>query len=156
MGQAQMLFYPFSGSQTISEIYSYEKRVSYHLPYFLSPVSAGFPSPADDYIESKLDLNDLLIPHPSSTFFTRVKGDSMVNAGIFNGDILVVDRSEQPGDGSVIIAVVDGEITVKRLKKEKGKVWLVPENPDYQSIEIKEETQFEIWGVVAAVIHRKP
>jgi DNA polymerase V len=154
MGQAQMLFYPFRGNGTIADIYSYEKRVNIAVPYFLSSVSAGFPSPADDYIESKLDLNELLVPHPSSTFFVRANGNSMIEAGILNNDLLVVDRAIQASDNNIIIAVVDGELTVKRLKREKGKIFLLAENPDYEPIEIKEDTQFEIWGVVTSIIHR--
>jgi DNA polymerase V len=154
--ERKIIYYPFKGSETISAIYSYEKRKRNLIPLYLSSVSAGFPSPADDYIENKLDLNELLVLHPSATFFTRVNGNSMIEAGIFHNDLLVVDRAEQPTDGVVIIAVVDGELTVKRLKKEKGKIYLVAENPDYQPIEIKEDTQFEVWGVVIAVIHRRP
>jgi DNA polymerase V len=154
--EPKIVFYPFKGSESISAVYSFEKRSKYFIPFYLSPVSAGFPSPADDYIESKLDLNDLLVQHPAATFFTRVNGSSMIEAGIFHDDLLVVDRSETPGDGCVVVAVVDGELTVKRLRKIKGKVFLYPENPDYQPIEIKEDTQFEIWGVVIAVIHRRP
>jgi DNA polymerase V len=152
--EPKIVFYPFKGSESLSTVYSYEKRIKYLLPLYLSPVSAGFPSPADDYIDAKLDLNELLVHHPAATFFTRVNGNSMIEAGIFHNDLLVVDRSETPVDGVVVIAVVDGELTVKRLKKEKGKIYLVAENPDYQPIEIKEDTQFEIWGVVIAVIHR--
>src|SRR6187200_1635266 len=127
MGNAQMLFYPFKGSETISEIYGYEKtQHNFLIPLYLSSVSAGFPSPADDYIESKLDLNDLLVPHPAATFFTRVNGNSMIEAGIFHEDLLIVDRAETPGDGCVVVAVVDGELTVKRLRKIKGKIFLYP------------------------------
>lgn len=154
MEQAQILFYPFKGNETIAEIYSYEKRVSISVPYFLSSVSAGFPSPADDYIESKLDLNELLVNHPSSTFFIRANGNSMIGAGISQNDILVVDRSVEPTHNKIIIAVVDGDPTVKRLIRDKGKIFLVAENPEYEPIEIKEDTQFEIWGVVTSIIHR--
>jgi DNA polymerase V len=154
--EPKIVYYPFKGSETLSAVYSCQKKKKYSIPLYLSPVSAGFPSPADDYIEAKLDLNDLLVPHPSATFFTRVNGNSMTDAGIFHDDLLVVDRAEQPKDGVVIIGVIDGELTVKRLRKINGKVFLNPENPDYQPIEIKEDTQFEIWGVVVAVIHRRP
>ncbi|MDX9791479.1 MAG: translesion error-prone DNA polymerase V autoproteolytic subunit [Candidatus Kapaibacterium sp.] len=124
-----------------------------NIPLFLDSVPAGFPSPADDYLESKLDLNDLLIRNPASTFFVRVTGDSMVNAGISSEDILVVDRSLEPKDGSVVIAVVDGELTVKRLSYKNGQVYLIPENDIYSQIEITEAMNFEVWGVVRAVIH---
>jgi DNA polymerase V len=116
-------------------------------------VSAGFPSPADDYTEGTLDLNEYLIRHPAATFFVRVQGDSMVNAGIHSGDLLVVDRSLEPGNKKIVLAVLDGEFTVKRLMKKRGHLYLYPENSDYAPVEITEENRFEVWGVVTAVIH---
>lgn len=124
-----------------------------HYPYYPCHVPAGFPSPADDYIEQTLDLNEFLIRHPAATFFVRVRGHSMINAGIFNNDLLVVDRSLEPCDGRVVLAVVNGEFTVKRLQKNKQGTFLHPENPVFSSIEIKPDMDFEIWGVVAHVIH---
>lgn len=124
------------------------------LPLFFQPVSAGFPSPADDYIENKLDLNKLMVAHPESTYFVKVSGDSMINAGINNGDILVVDRSLEVKNNSIIIAALNGELTVKRFKKDKNKVVLAPENPKYKEITISSEDSFEVWGVVCYVIHR--
>ncbi len=123
------------------------------LPLFLESVSAGFPSPADDYLEGKLDLNEHLIRNPSATFFVRVTGDSMIDAGVYSGDILVVDRSLFPKDGNIVIAVINGELTVKRIKKSQNKLFLLPENPDYDPIEISAEMSFEVWGVVSTVIH---
>jgi len=123
------------------------------LPLFASPVSAGFPSPADDYIERHLDLNELLIKHPTATFFVRVEGLSMINAGIKNGDILIVDKSLQPSNNNVVIAVLNGEFLVKTLHKRGNQTWLLAENPKYQPILITSETNFEIWGVVTSVIH---
>ncbi|MFP4473444.1 MAG: LexA family protein [Candidatus Omnitrophota bacterium] len=123
-------------------------------PLYLSSVEAGFPSPADDYIERSLDLNEYLIKHPAATFFVRVKGDSMTGAGILDGDILVVDRSVRPAQNRIVIAVVGGEFTVKRFRKEKGRVRLIAENPDYPDIEITPDMDFEIWGVVVSAIHR--
>lgn len=122
-------------------------------PLYSSKVAAGFPSPADDYIESKLDLNQYLVKHPAATFFVRVEGESMIGAGIHPEDILVVDRSLKPSDGKIVIAVVNGELTVKRLKKETGRVLLLPENEAYRAIEVTEEMNFTIWGVVTNVIH---
>ena len=122
-------------------------------PLFMVPVTAGFPSPAEDYIEGKLDLNKHLIKHPAATFFVRVTGDSMVDAGIHPGDILIVDRAIEPADKKVVIAIIDGELTVKRIRMLKGKVFLVPENENYKSLKIEEEMNFEIWGVVTNVIH---
>ncbi len=123
------------------------------LPLFLESVSAGFPSPADDYLERRLDLNEHLIKNPASTFFVRVNGDSMINAGIHTGDILVVDRSLDPKHNNIVIAVIDGDLTVKRLSIDKTKISLLPENPKYPKIEITTEMNFEVWGVVRSVIH---
>lgn len=122
-------------------------------PLFLSRVKAGFPSPADDYLEGKLDLNEHLIKHKAATFFVRVSGNSMEGAGIFDGDLLIVDRALEPKHKSVVVAVVNGEFTVKRIKKEKGRVWLMPENKDYSPMELKEGSECEVWGVVTNVIH---
>jgi DNA polymerase V len=123
------------------------------LPIFLESVSAGFPSPAEDYMEGKLDLNKYLIKNPSATFFVRVTGDSMINAGIYSGDILIVDRSLSPKDSSIVIAVIDSELLVKRMQYIKNKIYLSPENPKFEPIEITGEMNFEVWGVVTTVIH---
>jgi len=123
------------------------------LPLFACPVSAGFPSPAEDYLEGKLDLNQHLIKNPISTFFVRVAGDSMIGAGIHSGDLLIVDRSLEPRDGRVVIAVVDGELLVKRICISRGKVSLTAENPNYPPLILREEMDFEVWGVVTSVIH---
>lgn len=123
------------------------------LPMFLMSVSAGFPSPADDYLETKLDLNNFLVKNPSATFFVRVAGDSMIDVGIHTGDILIVDRSLTAKEGSIVIAVINGELTVKRLHINQNKVFLYAENKNYQPIEITEEMNFEVWGVVSNVIH---
>jgi DNA polymerase V len=125
----------------------------YALPLFTCPVSAGFPSPAEDYIEGKLDLNQYLIKNPVATFFVRVTGDSMLGAGIHPGDLLIVDRSLEPTDGRVAIAVVDGELLVKRIRLKNDHVLLVAENPNYPPLELREEMSFEVWGVVTNVIH---
>ena len=118
-------------------------------------VAAGFPSPADDYLkaETPLDLNEHLIKHPAATFFVRVRGDSMTGCGIFPDDILIVDRSLEPVHRKVVIAVVNGELTVKRLHQAGGKIMLMPENSGYQPIVIENEMELEIWGVVTCVIH---
>ncbi|MBX3043876.1 MAG: translesion error-prone DNA polymerase V autoproteolytic subunit [Candidatus Kapabacteria bacterium] len=135
------------------EILKPERLRELNLPLFLESVSAGFPSPADDYMEAKLDLNELLIKNPAATFFVRVMGDSMIKAGIYSGDILVVDRSLDPKDGSIVIAVINGELTVKRLSYQKGEVFLLPENKFYSPIKITDDMSFEVWGVVRSVIH---
>jgi DNA polymerase V len=113
----------------------------------------SFPR-ADDYLDGSLDLNQHLIKHPTTTFFVRVAGESMREAGIHSGDVLIVDRALTPGDGSVIIAIVNGELTVKRLSKRQGKLLLMPENQQYPPLPITEMTAFEVWGVVTYVIHR--
>ena len=117
-------------------------------------VAAGLPSPTEDYSEGKIDLNEHLLKNPESTFFVRVSGDSMIDVGIHPNDLLIVDRSERPKSGRVIIAVINGELTVKRLiKKDNNKLWLMPENVNYPMIEITEDMEFMIWGVVTSVIH---
>ena len=123
------------------------------IPLFITRVQAGFPSPADDYIEQSLDLNEYLIKKPTATFFMRVAGDSMKEAGIFQDDILIVDRSLTATHNAIVVAVVNGEYTVKRLQKMKDKLFLMPENKKYPVMEIKEGMDFEIWGVVTYVIH---
>ncbi len=117
-------------------------------------VNAGFPSPAQDYAEPPLDLNQLLVQHPAATFFVRVNGDSMQDAGIFSGDILVVDKSLQAVDGHIIVAVLEGNFTVKRLQMRDGHCRLLPDNPRYRPVEITPEMDFEVWGVVTYVLHK--
>jgi DNA polymerase V len=138
---------------TVSAVYKPSRVTRCALPLYVTPVSAGFPSPAEDYIEGKLDLNKHLIKHPAATFFVRVTGDSMIDAGIHENDILIVDRALEPADGSIVIAVVEGELTVKRIKKTRDKLFLVPENKQYVPLQIHAETNFEVWGVVTNVIH---
>lgn len=130
-----------------------DRSTKWARPLFLASVSAGFPSPAEDYIEGRLDLNRHLIKHPAATFFVRVAGDSMIGAGIHPGDILVVDRALEPQDSNVVIAVIDGELTVKRISQRHGKLCLVPDNQAYEPLEILAEMEFEVWGVVTSVIH---
>ncbi|MCS6293364.1 MAG: translesion error-prone DNA polymerase V autoproteolytic subunit [Nitrospira sp.] len=137
----------------VDAVYTPDLSTRYALPVFLGRLPAGFPSPADDYIEGKLDLNRHLIKHPAATFFVRVTGDSMVEAGIHSRDILIVDRSLEAIDGNVIIAALDGELTVKRLYKRDQTLRLLPANKNYQPIEIQAHQSFEIWGVVTNVIH---
>lgn len=123
------------------------------LPFFLSKISAGFPSPADDFIERHLDLNELLIKHPAATFFVKVQGESMINAGIHDNDILVVDRSLTAENGTIIIGTLNGEFLVKRLKKYAGRMGLFAENVQFKPIFINDSDNFEVWGVVTNVIH---
>lgn len=137
----------------ITSISPCEVSGKHELPLFLSKVRAGFPSPADDYLDKRIDLNEHLIQHPAATFFVKVKGDSMVNAGIQSGDILIVDRSLEPRDKRIVVAILNGEFTVKRIRKKNNKLYLVSENEAFAAIEITPEMDFEIWGVVIHVIH---
>jgi len=130
-----------------------EQEQKMAIPLFLNPVSAGFPSPADDFLEKNLDLNTYLIKHPAATFFVKVQGESMINGGIRSGDILIVDKSLESTNNKIVIALVNGEFTVKRIKKMGSKIWLMPENPKYRPIEIHGDMNFEIWGVVTHIIH---
>jgi DNA polymerase V len=126
-----------------------------YLPLFSNRIPAGFPSPADDHIEDRIDLNEELIRNPPATFMIRVEGNSMIDANIFEGDILIVDRSIEARDGHVIVAVVDGKFTVKRLSIKHNKVRLMPENPApaYKPIEFQDGQELIVWGVVTNVIH---
>lgn len=136
------------------EFFSVGEGEQFARPVFLSSVQAGFPSPAEDYQDKKLDLNELLIKRPSSTFFVRVSGESMRGAGIFDGDLLIVDRSLPATDNKIVIGVVSGEFTVKRIRKTADKLFLLPENPAFKPIEITAEMEFSIWGVVLYTIHK--
>ena len=117
-------------------------------------ISAGFPSPADDFKETRISLDRELVKNKEATFYARVSGDSMVGAGLDDGDLLVIDRSKNPENGKIAICLVDGDFTVKRIKKEKHKLFLVPENKKYKKIEIKEENELIIWGIVEYVIKK--
>ncbi len=131
-----------------------EISVPLEIPLAESGVHAGFPSPADDFLEGSLDLNSLVIRHPEATFFARVEGDSMKDEGIVEGDILVVDKSIEPYDGCLAVAVVDGEFTLKRVRMEPDKILLVPANPKYKVIEIFPDNEFSVWGVVRYVVKK--
>lgn len=137
----------------VAQVLDFVSHKGYQLPLYGTKVPAGFPSPADDHIEGKIDLNQYLISHPAATFLVRASGDSMINAGIHDGDVLIVDRSLEPVDGKVVIAAVAGELTVKRLRLTAGKFLLVPENPKYKPLEVNPELGIHIWGVVTKVIH---
>lgn len=123
-------------------------------PLFSCSVSAGFPSPADDHMDCKLDLNEHLIKHPSATFFVKASGDSMVGAGIYDGDLLIVDRSLDAANGKIVIAVFNSELTVKRYVVKDSQAFLWPENSKYKPIIITPDSEVYIWGVVTSVIHK--
>lgn len=124
------------------------------IPMAESGISAGFPSPADEYMESGIDLNRELIRNPDATFFGRVKGYSMKDAGISDGDVLVIDKSLEPRNGSIAVCFLDGEFTVKRILKEKEAVSLLPANNDFKPIRITRENDFLVWGIVTYVIKK--
>ena len=128
----------------------YTANTSSHveLPFIDGGIAAGFPSPAQDYIDLKIDLNTELINNPSSTFYARVKGTSMQDAGIMDGDILVIDKSLEPKDGDMAVCFIDGEFTLKYIKLETDAVYLVPANPKFEPIKVTEENDFCIWGIV--------
>jgi len=138
----------------VEQVQRYVHNKGFVRPLFVSRISAGFPSPADDFQEETLNLNDYLVHNPTATFFVRVTGDSMIGAGIFADDLLVVDRSITATSGRIVIAVLNGELTVKRLRLQQQQVLLEPENPEYPSIEVNSDMQFEIWGVVTSVVHK--
>ncbi|MDP8268091.1 MAG: translesion error-prone DNA polymerase V autoproteolytic subunit [Candidatus Tenebribacter davisii] len=138
----------------ITNIFNCKISTSLPRPLLGNEVPAGFPSPAQDYIEENLDLNEHLISHPSATYFVKVEGYSMVDAGIYPGDILIVDRAIEATHKKIVIAIVDGELTVKRLYKKNGKWFLAPENPEFESLEITRDINFHIWGVVIYSIHK--
>ena len=117
-------------------------------------ISAGFPSPADDFKEVRISLDKELVKNKEATFYARVSGESMIGAGLDNGDLLVIDRSQNPENGKIAVCLIDGEFTVKRIKKEKNKFYLMPENKTYRSIEIGEENELIIWGIVQYVIKK--
>lgn len=132
----------------VFDFYKPDFTTELELPYVDVGISAGFPSPADDFIELTIDLNRELIKHKDSTFFAKVKGNSMKNAGIFDGDLLIIDKSLEPQDGKIAICQIDGDFTVKRIKKENDVVWLIAENEDYKPIKVTEENELMIWGIV--------
>lgn len=124
------------------------------LPLYLSPVQAGWPSAAEDYIDEQINLHEIAVRNPAATFFLRASGDSMLGAGIHDGDLLVVDRSAEAAHNRVVIAALDGELLVKRLVRRGHKTWLVPANPDYPEIDITNREYVHIWGVVTYVLHK--
>ena len=134
------------------DIYLSDLTTHMELPYADGGIQAGFPSPAQDYITERIDLNFELIKHPAATFYGKVKGDSMIDEGIEEGDILVIDRSLEPSDGDLAVCSVDGEFTLKRIRFEKNRVWLIPSNELYDPILITPDRQFSVWGVVTYTI----
>lgn len=130
------------------DLYSMNTSSEMPLPLVEGGISAGFPSPAQDFIDVKIDLNKELISHPSSTFYGRVKGSSMQDAGIMDGDILIIDKSLDPHDGDTAVCFIDGEFTLKYIKIEPDAMYLVPANSNFKPLKITQENNFSIWGVV--------
>jgi DNA polymerase V len=122
------------------------------LPLAYDGISAGFPSPADDFLDLSIDLNKELIKHPYATFYGRVSGDSMTGAGLDDGDLLIIDKSLEPQDGKIAVCFIDGEFTVKRIKLDTNSIWHMPENKKYNPIKVTEDNEFIIWGLVTSVI----
>jgi len=136
----------------MTEIYKTKTEKKIKLPLYEFPVSAGFPSPADDYVDKHIDLNEYIIKHPAATFFVRVKGNSMQDSGISDGDLIVVDRALVPNNNTIVVAFLDGEFTLKRVRVKERELYLVPENSSYEPIKVTEDMDFQVWGVVTYCI----
>lgn len=136
----------------INEFLDIEPRQAAAVPLVMSPASCGFPSPAEDYLDRALDFNELLVTNPAATFAVRIAGESMTGAGLFPGDIAIVDRSLSPSNGCIVLALIDGEFTVKRYRASAGRVVLQAENAAFKDIVVPEEATFEVWGVVKHAI----
>jgi DNA polymerase V len=139
---------------TFIDIFSVVTETELSLPLVQSTISAGFPSPAEDFSEVGIDLNKELIGDSFSTFLGRVKGTSMQDEGIDDGDIMIIDKSLEPQDGKIAVCFIDGEFTVKKIKIEKDACYLIPANPNYKPIKVTEENDFLIWGMVTYVIKK--
>lgn len=133
------------------DFYSAETATELKMP-FIGGIAAGFPSPAEDFLDTSIDLNKELIKNPSSTFYGRVKGNSMRDAGVENGDLLIIDKSQQPKNGMIAVCFLDGEFTIKKIKIENNCLWLVPANSDFNPIQVTAENDFLIWGIVLHII----
>ena len=143
----------FLRNESIS-IFSLEIGSELFLPVLSAGISAGFPSPAMDFMDVSIDLNQLMIKHPSATFFGRVQGSSMLDAGISDGDLLVIDRSLTPSNNKIAVCFIDGEFTIKRIQKEVDCCWLLPANEKYKPIKVTAENDFIVWGIVTHVIKK--
>ena len=148
MGNSNFLSGTLKSGGSVKEIWSADISKHLELPFFDTKIQAGFPSPAEDHMEQRLDLNSLVIENPSATFFVRVAGESMKDVGINDGDILVVDRSIEKWENRIVVAVIDSEFTIKRFTRQNEIVVLKAENSEYPPINITSETDFSVWGVV--------
>jgi DNA polymerase V len=136
----------------ILEVFIADTQSELHIPFVEAGISAGFPSPALDFAQNRIDLNKELIKNPTSTFYGKVKGDSMTKAGIDNGDLLVIDRSIEPSNNKIAVCYIDGEFTVKRIQFNKKECWLIAENDNYKPIRVTEENELIIWGIVVHLV----
>lgn len=141
-------------AQRALEIYPPDLSRSLDLPFVNQGISAGFPSPADDFLDIKIDLNREFIKNPNATFYARVRGNSMIGAGLKDGDLLIIDKSLEPAHKKIAVCFIDGEFTVKRIHKENDQIWLMPENKNYSPIQVTSDNEFVIWGVVTTVIKK--
>lgn len=143
---------PLRADPRIFDYWPVEARLAATVPLVEASAACGFPSPADDYLDRPLDFNELLIENAPATFVVRVAGDSMTGIGLFPGDLAVVNRAKTPVDGAIVVALVDGEFTLKRYRRRGSRTWLEAENPAFRDIEIAEGMSFEVWGVVTRSI----
>ena len=138
----------------VLDFYTPDFSTQLELPLAAGAISAGFPSPAEEYIELAIDLNKELIKHPAATFYARVKGSSMIDAGIADGDLLIIDKALEPKDGDIAVCFIDGEFTLKRLALKEDGLYLMPANAEFKPIRITEENDFLVWGMLAFIIHK--
>ncbi len=136
------------------DFYTPDFTTQLELPLAAGAISAGFPSPAEEYIELAIDLNKELIKHPAATFYARVKGSSMIDAGIADGDLLIIDKALEPKDGDIAVCFIDGEFTLKRLALKEDGLYLMPANAEFKPIRITEENDFLVWGMLAYIVHK--
>ena len=141
-------------SGPVLDFYTPDFSTQLELPLAAGAISAGFPSPAEEYIELAIDLNKELIKHPAATFYARVKGSSMIDAGIADGDLLIIDKALEPKDGDIAVCFIDGEFTLKRLALKEDGIYLMPANAEFKPIRITEENDFLVWGMLAYIIHK--
>ena len=141
-------------SGPVLDFYTPDFSTQLELPLAAGAISAGFPSPAEEYIELAIDLNKELIKHPAATFYARVKGSSMIDAGIADGDLLIIDKALEPKDGDIAVCFLDGEFTLKRLALKEDGIYLMPANAEFKPIRITEENDFLVWGMLAYIVHK--
>ena len=150
----EIMKFKFLNTNNKLNFYSIEGSNLVDIPLYSDSVPAGFPSPADDYLDMDLNLHDYLVKHPSATFCVKAIGDSMIDAGIKSSDVMVVDRALTPKNNDIILAIINGEFTVKRIKKNDNELYLMPANENYHPMKITKDMDFQVWGVVTFIIHK--